>query len=209
MIDLYSWTTPNGRKVSIMLEELGLPYTAHAIDLHKKEQFGEEFSKLSPTNRTPVIVDHDTSETVIESGAILIYLADKSGQFLPKDGAARLKVIEWLMWATSSGPILGQAHYFSHFNPDVSAVARKLFVAEAARFYHVLNRRLAGRDYVAGEYSIADIALWPFVSRYAWQEADLHAYPEVLRWYKAIAERPAVIRGYHVPKRMHDIPIPD
>jgi GST-like protein len=209
MIDLYSWTTPNGRKISIMLEELGLAYTAHAINLLKDEQFGEAFSKISPGNRTPVIVDHDTSLTVFESAAILIYLAEKTGRLMPKAGPERLAVLEWLMWATSSGQILGKTHFFTHFNPDLSEPAQKHFIAEAARFYDVLNRRLTGRDYVAGDYSIADIALWPFVSRYGWQQADLNAYPEVLRWYKTIAARPAVVRGYHVPKPVAEIPIPD
>src|SRR5918999_1481814 len=163
VIDLYTWTTPNGRKISIALEEFGLPYTAHPVDIGKDEQFKPEFLKISPNNRIPAIVDRDNGVALMESGAILIYLADKTGKFLPREGEAR---------------------------------------------YRVLDKRLGAHDYVAGDYSIADMAIWPWVSRYEWQTVDLNKYPNVKRWYLAIANRPAVQKGYKVPKDVGEVPIP-
>ncbi|WP_375460427.1 glutathione S-transferase family protein [uncultured Enterovirga sp.] len=210
MIDLYSWTTPNGRKVSIALEELGLSYEAHAIDISKDEQFQPDFLKIAPNNRIPAIVDRETGISLMESGAILIYLADKAGALLPPEGEARYRVIEWLMWQMGGlGPMAGQAHHFLRANKGASAYAEERYVEEAKRLYGVLDRRLEGRDYIVDEYSIADIACWPWVSRYAWHEVDLDAFPSVKRWYKAIALRPAVQRGYQVPKHTGDIPMPD
>jgi GST-like protein len=209
MIDLYTWTTPNGRKVSIALEELGLPYTAHAIDIGKDEQFQPDFLRIAPNNKIPAIVDTETGLSLMESGAILIYLADKTGRLLPRDGEARYRVIEWLMWQMGGiGPFLGQAHHFLHFNKGKAPYAEERYRNEARRLYGVLDRRLEGRDFVAGDYSVADIAIWPWIARFAWQEIDLEAFPNVMRWYLAIAERPAVRKGYHVPKFTQDIPMP-
>ena len=209
MIDLYTWTTPNGRKVSIALEELGLPYTAHAVDIGKDEQFKPDFLKIAPNNRIPAIVDRDTGISLMESGAILIYLAERTGRLMPKEGEGRYRVIEWLMWQMGGlGPMAGQAHHFLRAKKGVSEYAEERYVNEAKRLYGVLDRRLAGRDFIADEYSIADIASWPWVSRYEWHNVDINAFPNVRRWYTAIAKRPAVQRGYQVPKHTGDIPMP-
>jgi GST-like protein len=209
MIDLYTWTTPNGRKASIALEELGLPYKTHAIDISKDEQFAPAFLKISPNNRIPAIVDNDNGMSLFESGAILIYLADKTGKLLPKQGEDRYRVIEWLMWQMGGpGPMLGQVHHFVKYNKGKSAYAEERYSKEAQRLYGVLDRRLEGRDFVAGEYSIADIAIWPWISRFEWQEIDLAKFPNVKRWYTTIASRPAVQRGYKVPKDVGEIPMP-
>jgi GST-like protein len=209
MIDLYTWTTPNGRKASIMLEEISLPYTVHSIDIGKDEQFAPDFLKISPNNRIPAIVDRDTGISVFETGALMIYLADKTGKLLPKEGAARYQVIEWLMWQMGGiGPMLGQAHHFIKYNKGKAPYAEERYSKEANRLYGVLDRRLQGRDFVAGDYSIADIAIWPWISRFEWQEVDMKQYPNVKRWYEAIAARPAVKKGYAVPKDMGPIPMP-
>jgi GSH-dependent disulfide-bond oxidoreductase len=209
MIDLYTWTTPNGRKVSILLEELGLPYTVHSIDIGKDEQFQPNFLKISPNNKIPAIVDRDTGMTLMESGAIMIYLADKVGKLLPREGEGRYRVLEWLMWQMGGvGPMLGQVHHFSKFNPGKAPYAEERYAKEAKRLYGVLDKRLAGHPFVAGEYSIADIATWPWISRYEWQQIDLAEFPNVKRWYNEIAARPAVQAGYHVPKKVGEIPAP-
>jgi GST-like protein len=209
VIDLYTWTTPNGRKVSIALEELGLPYTSHAIDITKDEQFAPDFLKISPNNRIPAIVDRDNNMSLFESGAILIYLADKTGKLMPKSGEPRYRVIEWLMWQMGGvGPMIGQAHHFLRQNPGKAPYAEERYHKEANRLYGVLDRRLAGRDFVAGDYSIADIAIWPWISRFEWHKVDLNQYPNVKRWYSAIAARPAVQKGYQVPKDTGPIPMP-
>ncbi len=209
MIDLYTWTTPNGRKASIMLEEIGLPYTVHSIDIGKDEQFAPAFLKISPNNRIPAIVDGDTGISVFESGALMIYLADKTGKLLPKEGAARYQVIEWLMWQMGGvGPMFGQAHHFLKYNKGKAPYAEERYLKEAARLYKVLNTQLGLHEYVAGEYSIADIAIWPWISRFEWQTINLNDYPNVKRWYLEIAKRPAVQRGYKVPKDMGPIPMP-
>lgn len=210
MIDLYSWTTPNGRKVSIMLEETGLPYRAIPIDIGAGAQFEPAFLKISPNNKIPAIVDPDTDLALMESGAILMYLAEKAGRFLAADATTRWKTLEWLMLQMGGvGPMLGQAHHFNHFNKDKSDYARERYVAEAARLYGVLDTRLADAEYLAGDYSIADIATWPWISRYEWQGIDWARYPNLKRWYLAIAERPAVQRGYDVPRVTNPIPLPD
>ena len=207
MIDFYTWTTPNGRKVSILLEELGVDYTVHAIDIGAGDQNKPEFLKISANNKIPAIVDHDTGMNLMESGAILIYLAEKHNQFLPKNNIGRATVIEWLMWQMGGlGPMLGQAHHFLHFNSGRSEYAELRFQNEAARLYSVLEQRLVGRDYICDEYSIADIASWPWVSRYEWQRINLDKYPNVRSWYKRLLTRDAVQRGYHVPKKMNEIP---
>jgi GST-like protein len=207
MIDLYTWTTPNGRKVSILLEELGVDYTAHAINIGKDEQFAPDFLKISPNNKIPAIVDRDTGTSVMESGAIMFYLADKNGKFLPSDAAGRAEVMEWLMWQMGGlGPMAGQAHHFLHFNRGKAPYAEERYAAEVKRLYSVLNTRLEGRDYICGEYSIADMACWPWVSRYEWQGVDLADFPNLRAWYQRLLARPAVQKGYHVPKQMGEIP---
>jgi GST-like protein len=209
VIDLYTWTTPNGRKVSIALEEMGLPYKAHAIDIGKDEQFAPDFLKIAPNNRIPAIVDTDTGISLMESGAILIYLADKTGKLLAKDGEKRYRAIEWLMWQMGGpGPMLGQVHHFVKYNKGKAPYAEERYLKEAHRLYGVLDRRLEGRAFVADDYSIADIAIWPWISRFEWQTIDLNKYPNVKRWYLEIAKLPAVQKGYKVPKDVGDIPMP-
>jgi GSH-dependent disulfide-bond oxidoreductase len=209
MIDLYTWTTPNGRKVSILLEELGLPYETHSIDIGKDEQFQPDFLKISPNNKIPAIVDNDTGIALMESGAIMIYLADKAGKLLDREGEGRYRALEWLMWQMGgAGPMLGQVHHFAKFNPGKAPYAEERYLKEAARLYGVLDRQLGEKAFVAGEYSIADIAIWPWISRFEWQQVDLSQFPNVKRWYEEIAARPAVQRGYHVPKQIGEIPMP-
>ncbi|MBI1385776.1 MAG: glutathione S-transferase [Rhizobiales bacterium] len=209
MIDFYTWSTPNGRKVSIMLEETGMPYEVHPIDINKDEQFQPHFLAISPNNRIPAIVDRETGVGLFESGAILAYLAERSGQLWPTDLAGRYRVLQWLMWQMGGfGPMLGQAHHFLHFNPGSSAYAEERFSKETRRLYGVLDRQLARSEFIAGDYSIADIAAWPWAARFEWQRIDLAEFPNVRRWYLAIAGRPAVQRGYHVPVAQSSIPMP-
>lgn len=207
-ISLYTWATPNGRKVSIMLEELELPYETHAVNIGADEQFAEDFVRISPNNKIPAIVDHDTGRAMMESGAILMYLADKTGKLMPADDS-RWTVIEWLMFQMGGvGPMLGQTHHFLRFNPGKAPYAEERYSKENARLYAVLDKRLGEHEYLADEYSIADIATWPWISRFEWQQMDLNAYPHLKRWYVAIATRPAVERGYHVPSKVNEIPMP-
>jgi GST-like protein len=210
MIDFYTWTTPNGRKISIMLEELALPYKAIAVDIGQGEQHDPEFLKISPNNKIPAIVDHDSGISLMESGAILMYLAEKTGQFMPTSGAAKWQVIEWLMMQMGSvGPMLGQTHHFLFYNKGKDPYAEERYSKENARIYGVLDKRLGEHQYLAGDYSIADIATWPWIARHPRQEMDLNEYPNLLRWYLEIAARPAVQRGYLVPKHVEEIPIPE
>jgi GST-like protein len=209
MIDLYTWGTPNGRKVSIALEEMELAYTVHPINIGKDEQFQPHFLKVSPNNRIPAIVDQDTGQSVFESGAILIYLAEKTGKFFPTEGPAKWSVLEWLMWQMGGpGPMFGQVHHFVKFNPGKAPYAEERYQNEAKRLYGVLDRRLADVQFVAGDYSIADMAIFPWCARFEWQQIDLNEYKNVVRWYKEIASRPAVQRGYKVPDDTQDIPVP-
>ncbi len=213
MIDFYTWTTPNGRKVSIMLEELGFDYNVHPIDISKDEQFDPDFLKIAPNNRIPAIVDSDTGIQMMETGAILIYLADKYGKFMPKEDEHRWAAIEWLMWQMGGvGPMLGQVHHFVKYNPGKSEYSEQRYSNEAKRLYGVLDRRLEGRDYMVGagrgEYSITDMATFPWIARHDWQQIDLNDFPNVRDWYVRIVERPAVQRGYHIPKHTTDIPMP-
>jgi GSH-dependent disulfide-bond oxidoreductase len=209
VIDLYTWTTPNGRKVSIALEELELPYTAHAVNIGDDEQFAPDFLKIAPNNKIPAIVDNDNGTAMMESGAILLYLAKKAGKLLPSDEKARWSAIEWLMWQMGGvGPMCGQVHHFVRFNQGKSAYAEERFLNEAKRLYGVMDKRLADHEFLAGEYSVADIATWPWISRFEWQTIDLDDFPNVKRWYTEIANRPAVQRGYDVPKKVGDIPMP-
>ena len=207
MIDFYTWTTPNGRKVSILLEELGVDYEVHSINITQGDQTSPAFLKISPNNKIPAIIDRDNGMSLMESGAILVYLAEKYGKFLPKDRTARAKVNEWLMWQMGGfGPILGQAHHFLHFNPGKSDYAEERFRSEVARLYGVLDRRLEGLDYICNDYSIVDMACWPWVSRYEWQQVNLADYPNVRSWYHRLLTRDAVQKGYQVPKHMGEIP---
>jgi GST-like protein len=206
MIDLYTWATPNGRKISIALEELGAPYTVHPVDIGQGRQFDPEFLAISPNNKIPAIVDRDTGRTLMESGAILLYLADKYGKL---QGADRWDTLQWLMLQMASiGPVLGQVHHFVRFNPCKAPYAEERFGLEARRLYGVLDARLRDHEYLADVYSIADIATWPWISRFEWQQIELADYPNVARWYLAIADRPAVQRGYDVPAKVNDIPRP-
>ncbi|MET0841673.1 MAG: glutathione S-transferase N-terminal domain-containing protein [Methyloceanibacter sp.] len=209
MIEFYTWTTPNGLKVSIMLEEVGLPYRVHPVDLGKDEQFQASFLKISPNNKIPAIVDTDNGLQLMESGAILLYLAEKTGRLWPQEFPAKWRVVEWLMWQMGGpGPFLGQVHHFLKFNPGKAPYAEERYTKEARRLWRVLDRRLGEVAYVAGEYSIADIAIWPWIARFAWQPVDFADHPNVKRWYLAIAERPAVERGYDVLKQGRAIPLP-
>ena len=209
MIELYTWSTPNGRKVSILLEELGLAYNAHSINITKDEQFAPEFLKISPNNKIPAIVDTDNGLTLMESGAIMLYLAEKTGRLIPSEPAKRWQAIEWLMWQMGGlGPMAGQTHHFVKFNPGKSEYAQQRYAGETRRLYGVLNKQLEHSDFIVGEYSIADIACWPWVSRYEWQGIDISEYPNILRWYKTIAARPAVAKGYQVPVFSTEIPMP-
>jgi len=209
MIDLYTWSTPNGRKVSIMLEECGLEYRAHAVNITKDEQFKPDFLKISPNNRIPAIIDRDNGRSLFESGAILLYLAEKTGKFWPQDPDRRWQTLEWLMWQMGGiGPMIGQVHHFVRNNKGKSPYAEERYVKETHRLYGVLDKRLAEHEYVAGVYSIADMAIWPWISRFEWHTVDLNQYANVARWYKAIAARPAVARGYDVPVKQPGIPMP-
>ena len=205
-IDLYTWPTPNGRKISIALEELGLDYDVHPVNIGKDEQFAPDFLAISPNNKIPAIVDRDNGRSLMESGAILLYLADKTGKL---GGPDRWDTMEWLMLQMGGvGPMLGQANHFLQFNAGKSAYAEKRYADEAKRLYAVLDRRLAERDYLANEYSIADIATWPWISRWPWHRIDWADYPNLKRWYQAIAARPAVRRGWGVPFVAGEIPNP-
>lgn len=208
-IELYTWITPNGRKVSILLEELGVPYAVHPIDITAGEQHAPDFLAISPNNRIPAIRDRRSGLTLMESGAILIHLAESYGRFLSREPLQRLRTLEWLMWQMGGiGPMLGQAHHFLKYNPGKSAYAEERFHAEAKRLYGVLDRRLADRAFVADDYSIADIAIWPWISRFEWQQIALDDFPNVRRWYLTLADRPAVQAGYDIPHVVGPIPRP-
>ena len=207
MIDLYTWPTPNGRKVSIALEEFGLEYAAHAVNLQKDEQFAPEFLAISPNNKIPAIVDRSNGQAVMESGAILIYLAEKCDQFW---GDNRYQTLQWLMLQMGGiGPMLGQVHYFKKYNAGKSVYAEERFYKEAQRLYSVLDQQLSEVEYLAGQYSIADMATWPWISRFEWQQIALNEYPNVQRWYAQIADRAAVQKGYDVPMFVNAIPKAD
>jgi GST-like protein len=209
VIDLYTWPTPNGRKVSIALEELGLEYRAHSVDITKGEQRDSKFLTISPNGKIPAIVDTENNQPLMESGAILLYLAEKCGQLMPKDASPYWEAVEWIMWQMGGpGPILGQVHHFVKFNPGKSLYAEERYLTEGKRLYEVLNKKLQDREFVVGDYSIADIAIWPWISRFNWQTIDITRYPNVTRWYLSVAARPAVQRGYHVPRKVDEIPMP-
>ena len=210
MIDLYTWNTPNGRKVSIMLEEIELPYETHAINIAQDEQFTPEFLAISPNNKIPAIVDHDNGRSMMESGAILMYLAEKAGQLLPSDEDGKWRVMEWLMMQMGSvGPMLGQTHHFVKYNHGKAPYAEDRYLNENKRIYGVLDRRLGECAYLAGdEYTIADVATFPWIARWDWQTMDLNDTPNIKRWYLELAARPAVQRGFDIPSKVQDIPMP-
>ena len=204
MIDLYTWRTPNGRKVSIMLEEVDLPYAAHPIDIGKDEQFAPDFLAISPNNKIPAIVDRDGPGggpySVFESGAILLYLSEKAGgRFLPRDARPRYDVMQWLMFQMGGvGPMFGQAHHFIRAREAVPYAIER-YKNEAKRLYGVMEKRLSAYEYLAGEYSVADIATYPWVGRHEMHQVDLADFPQVKRWFDAVSARPAVQRGMKVP----------
>jgi GST-like protein len=207
MIDLYTWTTPNGRKVSIMLEECGLPYKVHEINIGQDEQFTPEFMAINPNSKIPAIVDSDGPDgkpiSMFESGAILIYLAAKTGKFLPASDRGKYDALQWLMFQMGGvGPMIGQAHHFIRSAKEQVPYGIERYSKETRRLYGVLDKRLATEKYLAaGEYTIADIATYAWIARYEWHKVDLNDFPNVKRWFDAISARPAVKRGMDVPKR--------
>lgn len=210
MIDLYYWTTPNGHKVSLFLEEAGLPYKVHPINIGQGDQFKPEFLKIAPNNRIPAIVDQSPTDggapiSLFESGAILLYLAEKTGQFLPQDLRGRQEALQWLFWQMGGlGPMAGQNHHFSQFAPEKIPYAIKRYVDETARLYGVLDRRLADRPFVAGaDYSIADMAIYPWIVSHKWQSQRLEDFPHVQRWFNSIKERPATVRAYELVQKVN------
>ncbi|NWC90650.1 MULTISPECIES: glutathione binding-like protein [unclassified Pseudomonas] len=210
MIDLYYWTTPNGHKVSLFLEEAGLPYKVHPINIGQGDQFKPDFLKIAPNNRIPAIVDHNPTDggapiSLFESGAILLYLAEKTGQFIPQDLRGRQEALQWLFWQMGGlGPMAGQNHHFSQFAPEKIPYAIKRYVDETARLYGVLDRRLADRTFVAGEaYSIADMAIYPWIVSHKWQSQKLEDFPHVERWFNHIKQRPATVRAYELVQKVN------
>lgn len=212
MIRLYTAPTPNGRKISIALEEMELDYEAILINIGKDEQFAPDFLKISPNNKIPAITDSaaDGDFSLFESGAILIYLARKSGKLLPPEGTPEYwRVMEWLMWQMGGfGPMLGQAHHFLKYNQGKSEYSEERFHTEAKRLYGVLDKHLETAEFITDELTIADIAIWPWASRYEWHQINLDDFANVRRWYIALAKRPAFQRGYAQPIDVNPIPIP-
>ncbi|MEH2403198.1 glutathione binding-like protein [Nostoc sp.] len=202
MIDLYYWPTPNGHKITIFLEEVGLSYTLNPVNIGAGEQFKPEFLKISPNNRMPAIVDHEPTDggaptSVFESGAILLYLAEKTDKLIPQDLRQRTKVLEWLFWQMAGlGPMAGQNHHFSAYAPEKIEYAINRYVNETGRLYAVLNKQLADREFVAGDYSIADIAAYPWIVPHERQSQNLEDFPHLKRWFEIIKARPATIRAY-------------
>jgi len=212
MIDLYYWTTPNGHKITIFLEEAGLPYRIVPVNISKGDQFKPEFLAISPNNRIPAIVDNSpkdsrTPVSVFESGAILVYLAEKAGKYLPNGFPERVEVMEWLFWQMGGlGPMAGQNHHFAHYAPEKIPYAIDRYVKETNRLYGVLNKRLANREFVAGRYSIADMAIYPWIVPHQRQGQDLKEFPDLKRWFEAMGDRNAVKRAYAVAKEINTQP---
>ena len=202
MIDLYYWTTPNGHKITLFLEEVGLPYTVIPINIGKGDQFKPEFLKIAPNNRIPAIVDNepatgDAPLSVFESGAILLYLAEKTGRLIPTDLQGRVEVLQWLFWQMGGlGPMAGQNHHFSQYAPEKIPYAIARYVNETGRLYAVMNQRLSYREFLAGDYSIADIASYPWIVPYEKQGQNLADFPHLKRWFETIQARPATVRAY-------------
>ena len=215
MIDLYYWTTPNGHKITIFLEETGLPYRILPVDIGRGQQFDPAFLAVAPNNRIPAIVDHAPGDdsgpvSVFESGAILIYLAAKTGRFLPQEMRGWVEVLQWLMWQMAGlGPMAGQNHHFVQYAPERIPYAMERYVKETSRLYGVLNKRLADREFVAGEYSIADMACYPWVVPHTRQKQNLDDFPHLKRWFETIAARPAVERAYVLAKTVNARPTVD
>jgi GST-like protein len=209
MLDLYYWTTPNGHKITIFLEETGLPYKIIPINIGKGEQFKGEFLAVSPNNRIPALVDHAPAGggqpiAVFESGAMLLYLAEKTGRFLPKDARARIDAIQWLFWQMANlGPMSGQNNHFSNYAVDKIPYAMDRYRNEVNRLYGVLDKQLAGRDFIAGDYSIADMASYPWIVPHERQGQKLEDFPNIERWFEAIKARPAVVRAYEKAKAVN------
>ncbi len=202
MIDLYYWPTPNGDKIAIFLEEAGLEYQFIRVDIFNQEQFSPNFLRISPNNKIPAIVDHNPNDkgqpvSIFESGAILIYLAEKTGQFFSQNFRARLETLQWLFWQVGGlGPMAGQNHHFSRYAPERIPYAINRYIKETTRLYNVLEKRLIGRDFLIGDYSIADMAIYPWVALYDWQSQKINDFPEIKRWLLSIQQRPAVQRAY-------------
>jgi len=210
MIDLFTWSTPNGRKVSIMLEEIGMDYEVHAINITKGEQHDPKFLEIAPNNKIPVIVDRDNGLSLMESGAILQYLARKSGQFMPANDTDFWKMQEWLMFQMASvGPMFGQVHTFVRYGESKNVEASERYLKECHRLYGVMDNHLSDKNYFLGaSYSIVDIAIFPWIGRHDWQTVNLNDYPNVAKWYVNLAERPAVQRGWNVPENDQVMPMP-
>ncbi|MDZ8050043.1 MAG: glutathione binding-like protein [Aulosira sp. ZfuVER01] len=202
MIDLYYWTTPNGHKITMFLEEVGIPYNIIPVNIGAGEQFKPDFLQISPNNRIPAIVDNEPTNgsapiSVFESGAILLYLAEKTGKLIPQDVHQRVEVLQWLFWQMAGlGPMAGQNHHFSQYAPEKIDYAINRYVKETGRLYAVLDKRLADREFVAGDYSIADIAAYPWIVPYEIQSQNLEDFPNLKRWFETIKARPATIRAY-------------
>jgi len=206
MIDLYTWSTPNGRKISILLEEINTPYLVHPVNIIENEQFSHEFSRIAPSNKIPAIIDRENGQSIFESGAIMMYLAKKHNQFLSQK--YYWQIMEWVIFQLSQvGPVLGQAHQFLYYHPNQSEFVETKYIDYTKRIYQTLNKRLKDNEYLGVEYSIADIATWPWIARFERHRINISDYPEVLNWYKLIRERPAVIKGYNVVGKKEDIPI--
>ncbi len=213
MLDLYYWTTPNGHKITLFLEETGLPYRIIPVNISVGDQFKPEFLAIAPNNRIPALVDHDpvgsgAPISIFESGAILLYLAEKTGQFIPTHQRGRVEVLQWLFWQMGGlGPMLGQNHHFKQYAPEVIPYAINRYVNETNRLYGVLDRRLCDRPFVAGEaYSIADMAAYPWIVPHQRQGQDLNQFPHLKRWFETIAARPATVRAYDIAKRINTQP---
>ena len=215
MIDLYYWPTPNGHKITIFLEETGLPYNIKPVNIGRGDQFKPDFLRIAPNNRMPAIVDHAPADggapvSVFESGAILLYLAEKTGRFLSTQPRPRTEAMQWLFWQMGGlGPMAGQTHHFLHYAPEKIEYAINRYVGEASRLYAVLDKRLADREFVAGEYSIADMACYPWIVPYKRQNQDLDDFPHLKRWFEAIRARPAVERAYEKGKAISSQPVMD
>ncbi|MBB3910370.1 glutathione S-transferase N-terminal domain-containing protein [Sphingomonas desiccabilis] len=209
MIHLHYWPTPNGHKITLFLEETGLPYTVHPVNIGKGEQFAPDFLKIAPNNRMPAIVDDEPADggepiSIFESGAILLYLAEKTGRFLGPDLRTRVEQTQWLMWQMGGlGPMLGQNHHFNRYAPEKIPYAIERYVKETNRLYGVLDRRLEGRPFIAGDYSIADMAAYPWVVPHEAQGQDLADFPNVRRWFEAIRTRPATERAYALGEQVN------
>ena len=207
MIDFYTWPTPNGRKISILLEEINTPYKVIPVDITNNEQFSKEYTTISPSNKIPAIVDKENNQSIFETGAIMLYLSKKYNKFLPKQ--YYYEVMQWFFFQISQvGPYLGQAHQFLHYHSGKSIFAEEKYRNYVKRVYETLNQRLIDNEYLGVEYSIADIATWPWIARFEIHKAELNQFSHILRWYKNISERPAVIKGFNVVGDFVKTPMP-